>query len=149
MQHYLKHKILNEHYFLIIFTQQAGSESIKIAVGYIHFADCLILLATQRVNERTKIYFRLRKILVFEIIADHPIIDSSNLGDFPLCQILMVMATQQQLRGVKQLLHNLFFRTTTWTAAPMTRAHFETWAAAFQPPDADEMQLFDEPTAVG
>ena len=36
-----------------------------------------------------------------------------------------------------------------WTAAPMTRAHFETWAAAFQPPDADEMQLFDEPTAVG
>ena len=32
-----------------------------------------------------------------------------------------------------------------WTAAPMTRAHFEEWASIFQPPDDEEMQLFDEP----
>ena len=34
-----------------------------------------------------------------------------------------------------------------WTASPMTRAHFERWAAIFQPPDADELALFDEPVA--
>jgi predicted kinase len=32
-----------------------------------------------------------------------------------------------------------------WTAAPMTREHFETWARTFQPPDAEEMQMFDDP----
>jgi predicted kinase len=36
-----------------------------------------------------------------------------------------------------------------WTAAPMTRAHFETWATIFQPPDEEEMQLFDKPVAEG
>lgn len=36
-----------------------------------------------------------------------------------------------------------------WTAAPMTRAHFEAWAAIFQPPDKDELHLFDEPVAEG
>lgn len=36
-----------------------------------------------------------------------------------------------------------------WTAAPMTRAHFEAWAAIFQPPDEDELHLFDEPVAEG
>lgn len=36
-----------------------------------------------------------------------------------------------------------------WTAAPMTRAHFEAWAASFQPPDEDELHLFDEPVAEG
>jgi predicted kinase len=30
-----------------------------------------------------------------------------------------------------------------WTAAPITRAHFEEWATIFQPPDDDEMRLFD------
>jgi predicted kinase len=30
-----------------------------------------------------------------------------------------------------------------WTASPMTRAHFEKWATIFQPPEADEMRLFD------
>ena len=34
-----------------------------------------------------------------------------------------------------------------WTAAPMTRAHFETWQTVFQPPDEAEVLLFDEPTA--
>jgi predicted kinase len=34
-----------------------------------------------------------------------------------------------------------------WTASPMTRAHFETWALTFQPPDEEEMRLFDEPRA--
>ncbi|HEY1740656.1 MAG TPA: ATP-binding protein [Acidimicrobiia bacterium] len=32
-----------------------------------------------------------------------------------------------------------------WTAAPMTRAHFEEWATIFQPPGEEEMRLFDAP----
>ncbi len=32
-----------------------------------------------------------------------------------------------------------------WTAAPMTRAHFETWARIFQAPGEEEMRLFDSP----
>ena len=32
-----------------------------------------------------------------------------------------------------------------WTAAPMTRAHFEEWATIFQLPDGEEFALFDEP----
>ena len=27
----------------------------------------------------------------------------------------------------------------------MTRAHFEEWATIFQPPDEEELRLFDEP----
>jgi predicted kinase len=34
-----------------------------------------------------------------------------------------------------------------WTAAPMTRAHFEEWATIFQPPDEEEILLFDKPVA--
>jgi predicted kinase len=30
-----------------------------------------------------------------------------------------------------------------WTAAPMTRAHFEQWATVFEPPTDDELALFD------
>jgi predicted kinase len=33
-----------------------------------------------------------------------------------------------------------------WTAAPMTRAHFEDWAQIFEPPDQDELRLFDPPS---
>jgi predicted kinase len=37
-----------------------------------------------------------------------------------------------------------------WTAAPITRAHFEEWAATiFQPPDEEEMLLFDKPVTEG
>jgi predicted kinase len=36
-----------------------------------------------------------------------------------------------------------------WTASPMTRAHFETWARIFQPPDEEEILLFDNPAADG
>jgi hypothetical protein len=32
-----------------------------------------------------------------------------------------------------------------WTASPITRSHFETWATIFQPPDEEEISLFDEP----
>jgi predicted kinase len=32
-----------------------------------------------------------------------------------------------------------------WIAAPMTPAHFEHWAGIFQPPDEEELLLFDEP----
>jgi len=32
-----------------------------------------------------------------------------------------------------------------WTAAPMTRAHFEQWATVFQAPDEEELKLFDDP----
>jgi hypothetical protein len=34
-----------------------------------------------------------------------------------------------------------------WTASPIRRAHFETWATIFQPPDEEEILLFDEPRA--
>jgi predicted kinase len=34
-----------------------------------------------------------------------------------------------------------------WRAAPMTAAHFERWATIFQPPDEEEILLFDEPAA--
>ena len=36
-----------------------------------------------------------------------------------------------------------------WTASPMTRAHFEGWATIFQPPDEEEILLFDKPVAEG
>jgi predicted kinase len=32
-----------------------------------------------------------------------------------------------------------------WSASPITRAHFEQWAAIFQAPDEEELGLFDEP----
>ena len=32
-----------------------------------------------------------------------------------------------------------------WSASPMTPAHFEEWATIFEPPDDDELRLFDEP----
>jgi predicted kinase len=34
-----------------------------------------------------------------------------------------------------------------WTSSPITRAHFERWAAIFQPPDEEEIMLFDKPIA--
>ncbi len=36
-----------------------------------------------------------------------------------------------------------------WTASPITRAHFEEWATIFQPPDEEEMLLFDTPVNDG
>jgi predicted kinase len=36
-----------------------------------------------------------------------------------------------------------------WTAAQITRAHFEEWARIFQPPDEEEFLLFDKPVAKG
>ena len=33
-----------------------------------------------------------------------------------------------------------------WTAAPMTRAHFEQWSATFEPPGEEELALFDDPS---
>jgi len=37
-----------------------------------------------------------------------------------------------------------------WTASPITRAHFDTWASTiFQPPDEEEMLLFDKPVTEG
>jgi predicted kinase len=36
-----------------------------------------------------------------------------------------------------------------WTAAPMTRAHFEEWATILQPPDEEEFLLFDVPAVRG
>jgi predicted kinase len=32
-----------------------------------------------------------------------------------------------------------------WSASPMTRAHFAQWATIFQPPDEEELLLYDEP----
>jgi predicted kinase len=31
-----------------------------------------------------------------------------------------------------------------WSASPMTRAHFEHWATIYQPPDAEELLLYDK-----
>ena len=36
-----------------------------------------------------------------------------------------------------------------WTASPITRPHFERWATIFQPPDEEEILLFDKPVAEG
>ena len=36
-----------------------------------------------------------------------------------------------------------------WTASPMTRAHFQTWATIFRPPDEEEFLLFDKPVVEG
>ncbi|HWE68016.1 MAG TPA: ATP-binding protein [Acidimicrobiales bacterium] len=36
-----------------------------------------------------------------------------------------------------------------WTASPITRAHFESWATIFQPPDEEELLLFDQPVGEG
>jgi predicted kinase len=36
-----------------------------------------------------------------------------------------------------------------WTASPITRDHFEKWATIFQPPDEEEILLFDKPVAEG
>lgn len=36
-----------------------------------------------------------------------------------------------------------------WTASPITRAHFEEWATIFQPPDLEEILLFDKPIVEG
>ncbi len=32
-----------------------------------------------------------------------------------------------------------------WTASPITRAHFQEWVTMFQPPDEEEVLLFDTP----
>ena len=36
-----------------------------------------------------------------------------------------------------------------WSAAPMRRAHFEQWATMFQPPDEQELSLYDPPVLDG
>jgi predicted kinase len=48
---------------------------------------------------------------------------------------------------LEELIGRAELRTASgaWRAAPMTRAHFERWATIFQPPDADELLLFDQP----
>jgi predicted kinase len=32
-----------------------------------------------------------------------------------------------------------------WTASPMQRSHFELWATMFEPPDEEELLLYDQP----
>jgi predicted kinase len=47
----------------------------------------------------------------------------------------------------EQLIERAERRTVSgeWTASPITRSHFEEWATTFQPPDEEELRLFDEP----
>lgn len=47
----------------------------------------------------------------------------------------------------EQLIERAERRTASgeWTASPITRSHFEEWATTFQPPDEEELRLFDEP----
>jgi predicted kinase len=51
---------------------------------------------------------------------------------------------------VDELIARAERRTTSgeWTASPIHRAHFERWATIFQPPDEEEIRLFDEPVHV-
>lgn len=37
--------------------------------------------------------------------------------------------------------------TGEWSAAPMTRAHFEAWATVFEAPSEEELLLFDDPAS--
>lgn len=50
---------------------------------------------------------------------------------------------------LEELIERAAHRTASgeWTAAPMTRAHFEAWATTFEPPDEEELLLFDAPVA--
>jgi len=52
---------------------------------------------------------------------------------------------------LEELIERAARRTSSgeWTASPMTRAHFEKWATIFQPPDEEEIPLFDKPAADG
>ncbi len=36
-----------------------------------------------------------------------------------------------------------------WTASPITRANFEEWVTIFEPPDEEELSLYDEPVIGG
>lgn len=36
-----------------------------------------------------------------------------------------------------------------WSAYPITRAHLDEWLASFEPPDAEELALFDPPPGTG
>ena len=46
-----------------------------------------------------------------------------------------------------ELIERARLRTASgeWSASPITRAHFEQWATVFQPPDEEELLLFDPP----
>jgi predicted kinase len=50
---------------------------------------------------------------------------------------------------VEELIERALRRNASgeWSAAPMTRAHFEEWMTVFQPPDDLELRLFDPPVA--
>ncbi len=58
-----------------------------------------------------------------------------------------------ELRYLDAPLEELIARTERrntsgeWTASPITRAHLETWATIFEPPDEEETALFDKPIA--
>jgi predicted RecB family endonuclease len=38
--------------------------------------------------------------------------------------------------------------TGEWSASPITRAQMEQWAATFEAPSDEEIQLFDQPVAM-
>ena len=46
---------------------------------------------------------------------------------------------------LEELIERAARRTASgeWTGSPMTRAHFEQWATIFEPPDEEEIRLFD------
>ena len=48
---------------------------------------------------------------------------------------------------LEELIERADHRTASgeWTAEPMTRAHFEEWSTIVQPPDDEELGLFDDP----
>jgi|SRR5581483_2110872 len=52
---------------------------------------------------------------------------------------------------LEELIKRAEHRNTSgeWTAAPMTRAHFEEWATILEPPDEEELDLYDSPRVEG
>jgi predicted kinase len=48
---------------------------------------------------------------------------------------------------LEELIERALRRTESgeWSASPMTRAHFERWVTMVQPPDEEELAMFDEP----
>ena len=59
------------------------------------------------------------------------------------------LALQAQTPPLEELIERAERRNASgeWAASPITLAHLEEWATVFQPPDEEELLLFDEPAA--
>ena len=62
-------------------------------------------------------------------------------------KLVAIELNESRIDALDELIERAARRNASgeWSAAPMTRAHFEQWATIFQPPDDDELRLFDQP----